>query len=104
MIIALLSDMARSSGYSVDRGGSGFALGFVDQLNLRLVVLLVITRWQAIFVLAEGVKGIGVARGLDRAFNPGHQVAQELLGDEQAALELDDRLRRASKWMMWYEP
>ena len=55
MIIALLSDMAWSSGYSVDRGGSGFALEFVDQLASRLVVLLVLARRQAIVVLAQAV-------------------------------------------------
>ena len=94
MIIALLSDTTRSSGYSVDRGGSGFALRFVDQLAPRLVVLLVLARRQAILVLAERIRRVGAAGRLDRALDPGDQVAQELLGDQQAALELDDRVGR----------
>src|SRR5664280_720093 len=95
MIIALLSDTTRSSGYSVDRGGSGFALRFVDQLNTRLVVLLVLARQQAILVLAERIRRVGVAGRLDRTLDAGDEVAQRLLGDEQAALELDDRVGRS---------
>ena len=34
------------------------------------------------------------AGGLDRPLDAGHEVAEDLLGDEQAALHLDDRLGR----------
>src|SRR5579862_20552 len=94
MIMALLSDTTRSSGYSVDRCRSGFALGFVNQLAPWLVVLLVLAGRQAVLVVAQGVGRVGIARRLERALDAGHQVAQELLGDQQAALELDDRLGR----------
>ena len=35
-----------------------------------------------------------VAARLDRLLDAGHEVAEDLLGDEEAALELDDRLGR----------
>ena len=35
---------------------------------------------------------------------PGHEVTEDLLGDEQAVLQLGQRVGRAWKRMMWYEP
>src|SRR5258706_5217375 len=91
MIIALLSDMAGPS--SVDGCRSGFALGLVDPLGV--VFLFLVLGRRARVDVDVGIFGRAVAaRRLDRAVVAGDEVTQHFLGDEEAVLELGDRLGR----------
>ncbi len=93
MIIALLSDMAVPP---VSRSGQSMAAGAasLSDSSIRSPVVLVLVvldgrrRRRARSTSSRAV----AAGGLDRALDAGDEVAEDLLGDEQAALELDDRL------------
>ena len=59
-----------------------------------VVVLLVLDGREVGVLDPRFVGRRGVAARLDRALDAGDEVAQDLLGDEQAALQLGDRLGR----------
>src|SRR6476660_2442673 len=76
---------------SVDGGRSRLALGLVDEFAGDVLVLLVETRREILAV--DVVEFAAVAgRRLGRPVDAGHEVAEDLFGDEQGVLELDDGL------------
>ena len=108
MIIALLSDMARASGWwsgSVDRGRSGFALGLVDLLA-GLLVLLVLGRRQVAVVRARGPRRSAPSRRVDFAGRSTRVTRWRSSSSVMSRLRSSSTMASAgaSKMMMWYEP
>ena len=80
---------------SVDGGRSRFALGLVDELAGVDVVVLVVEAGREVVVVELVELACRRARvDLGRPLDAGDEVAEDLLGDEQGVLELDDRLGR----------
>ena len=61
-------------------------------------------REHRLVVDVDVVVGVVGAARLGRAVGAGHEMAEDLLGDEEAVLQLRDRLGGASKRTMWYDP
>src|SRR6186997_2218870 len=78
---------------SVDGGRGRLALGLVDEFAGDVLVLLVEPRRQ---ILAVDIVELAAVAGrrLGRPVDAGHEVAEDLFGDEQGVLELDDGLGR----------
>src|SRR5204863_6557485 len=76
------------SALSVDRGRSCLALRLVDPLATIILLFLVLRGWKQ-----RLVTGGGVAQRPGGTLLADDEVAQDLLGDEDAALELGDRGR-----------
>src|SRR4051794_12015527 len=93
MIMTLANAMAGS--WSVDGRGRGLALRLVDPLAGRLVVLVLRRREVRLGVDVLGVLGgRGVTPDLHGLDRPRHEVAKDVLGDLEAALQLRDGLGR----------
>src|SRR5438105_14610540 len=89
MIWILLSAMLRP--LSVDGGRSRFALGLVDPLGPVVLVHLVLAgRQQGLVGVRRGPAG---PQGSGRAILPDDEVPEDLLGDQETPLELEDRRR-----------
>src|SRR6266550_7033644 len=92
MIIALQSAIVSAS---INRGRSRLCLGLVDPLGIVEVVFVLVGGRQ--IRALDGVLVLALdtgAGGTDRPLDAGHQVADDLLGDQEEPLDLDDRLGR----------
>src|SRR5258705_10994052 len=89
MIIPLQSALVSAS---IDGGRSRLALGLVDPFGI--VEVLFIVRGRQVGTLAAVFVLSARTGSPDRPLDTGHQVADDLLGDEEDALNLDDRLGR----------
>src|SRR5882757_9159810 len=78
---------------SVDGGRSRLALGLVDEFAGDVLVLLVETRREVLAVDVVEVAAI-VGRRLGRSVDSCDEVTEDLFGDQQGVLELDDGLGR----------
>ena len=78
---------------SVDGGRSRLGLGFVDELDRRVVILVAGAGGQILDVEVVKFRAVRTHR-LCRAFDTRDEVAQHLFCDEQGALEFDDRVGR----------
>ena len=77
---------------SVDGGRGRLALVLADPLATVVVLLLVDARGQVGVVGLVDVTAVLAPRGLDGSLVAGDEVPQDLLGDEQAVLELGERV------------
>src|SRR6476620_733522 len=91
MIIALQSAIVRSS--SVDGGRSRLALVFADSFGVVFLVLVVHPR-EVVAVLVGRAVGAVASACLDRTIIARDEVPEDLLGEQQAVLQLADRVRR----------
>src|SRR6266545_7242660 len=79
---------------SVDRGRCRFALGLVDPLAEILLFLVLARRERRLVGLAVETHLAVAAQRPGRPLLPRHEMAQDLLGDQEAVLELGDRIGR----------
>ena len=99
MIIALFSDTARPSFGQSTAAGAASALGFVDPLvdhEVDLVdVIDELPRGIVDHEVDVRVDGLALLGRADGPLDPEDEMPEHLLGDEEAALELGDRLGRS---------
>ena len=93
MSMILQNAMVSSSRQSMAAGAASLSDSSMNS-GRSIVVLLVVEAGRDVDVVELVELAAVAARGLRRAIDAGHEMAQDLLGDEQRVLELDDRVGR----------